>query len=115
MERLPDGDTAHATESSRSAAANAPCISRSEATHLSQELVRAPTLRDESGERRNVRVPLDERGQSAEAIHGVPIQIPDCVADLRTMVIDEYVTAAGVAREMDFADAIERKAIDERL
>src|SRR5689334_25243376 len=115
MERFSDGITAHATESSLNAAANAPCISRSEATHLSQYLVRAPTLCDEGRERRNVGVPLDERGQRAEAVHRVSIQLPDRIADLRPMVVDEHVANTSVAGKMNFADAIDRKSVDEGL
>src|SRR6187401_329703 len=113
MERLSGGDTGHATDGSCNAAANAPCMSRSEATHLSQDLVRAPALGDERRKRGNVRVPLDESRQRAEAIHGASVQLPHGIANLRAMVIDEEVATTGVAGEMDFTDAIERQAFDE--
>src|SRR4051812_8368285 len=115
MARLSAGSTEHAAESSLSAAANAPCISRSETTHLSHNLVGAPALGHEGRERWNVRVPFDERGQRAEAIHRVSIQLPDRIANLRTMVIDEHIAGTGVAGQMDLADAIERKSVDEGL
>ena len=110
----PRGSTAQSPKGRAAPRRRTPCSSRSEATPLPEDQIRPRALRDQRGERGNVRVPLDERRQRAEARDGQRVELPDFLADLRSVIVDEYRAVACVAREMDFADAPLRKARDER-
>src|SRR5687767_2183689 len=112
MARFAGGSTAQATEGSRSAAANERCNSRSDAMPFLQDAPRAMALGHQFGERRNVVVPLDQRGLWAEARDRLAVQLPDFFADLRTMVVDQHAGLARMAGHMDLAHARGRQARD---
>src|SRR5687768_945282 len=99
----------------RSAPANESCSSRSEAMHAPEQLVRALRFLDERRERRDVRIPFDERRHRTEPRERGGIQLPDFRADARSVVVDEHVAIASMAREMDLLNGRRRQSRDESL
>src|SRR5262245_36291962 len=57
-------------------------------------------------ERRDVIVPLDQRGDRPEPAHGLPVEAPDTLGDGRIVGIEQVGTVIAVAGEMDLPDAL---------
>src|SRR5690348_10768292 len=75
-------------------------VSRSECKRLSRDAVGRVRFGHEYGERRQIDVPLDERGDDAETRDRTGVQPPHIVADPRIVGVDEHGMAFELARAM---------------
>src|SRR5882672_12221819 len=75
-----------------------------------------PGLVEQHGQRGDIRVPLDQRGNGAESIESPLIELPHRRGHGRAMVIDEDGPAVrvvlGMAGEMDLAYGIDRQRFE---
>src|SRR6185503_20918037 len=95
---------------SYSAATKRSCSSRSDSKRVSRDGVGAARLVDQHVERRQVGIPLDERGRTAEPRDGDGVERPHLVADTCVVRVDQQLAALeladAVAGEVDLADTV---------
>src|SRR5262245_24691435 len=101
-----------ALSSLSSAAAKVCCSSRSASTALLPDCIGLACFAQQDFERRNVRVPLDERRHIAEPAYDLRIERPHIVTHRRAVRVDQDLAAVevvhGVTGEMDLADRTSR-------
>src|SRR5262245_12196228 len=103
-----------ALSSLSSATAKVCCSSRSASTALLPDCIGLACFAQQDFERRNVRVPLDERRHIAEPAHGLRIERPHIVTHRRAVRVDQDFAAVkvihSVAGKMNLADRTNRDA-----
>src|SRR5262249_29785958 len=101
------------------------CVSASDSTagvqgqHPARDPLRAPTLGQQGGKRRNVVIPFYQRRLRAEAPNRVGVKLPDRLGNASSMGIDEnfgtlirFVLLWCEAAQVEFADVPDRQTVD---
>src|SRR4029453_715142 len=83
-----------------------------EASGFLQNLVCAARLAKEDLERRNVRIPLDQRRHWPEPRHRCPVELPNRRADGVVVRVDHEITVVLVTGQVNLPDSLPGKGIE---
>src|SRR5689334_2741944 len=100
-----------ASSDAASEAANRPCRSRSFTMRLIETALRNRRFGLQRGERRNIGIPLDERGHGPKAPQGFAVKRPHFGRDAGSVRIDEALTGRIETGEMNLCDCARRNPI----